>query len=115
VFELARDGADLHAAVSIHGDLKTHAPAAKNAVKAKLLVLHGSVDPVVPSAHRDEFEKEMDEAGATWQMLLFSGVLHAYTDQGMDVPGIAKYDETATRYTYAHMHQFLADAFAGKL
>lgn len=115
VLELARDGAELHASVSIHGDLKTAAPAAKGAIKAKLLVLHGGVDPVVPRAHRDEFEKEMEQAGATWQMLLFSGVLHAYTDQGADVPGIARYDETATRYSYAHLHQFLADAFAGKL
>jgi dienelactone hydrolase len=115
VFELARDGTELHAAVSIHGDLRTPAPAAKDAIKAKLLVLHGSTDPVVPKAHRDDFETEMEAAAATWQMLLFSGVLHAYTDQGMDVPGIAKYDETATRYSYAHMHQFLADAFAGNL
>lgn len=114
VFELARDGADIAAAVSLHGDLKTPAPAAQGAIKAKLLVLHGSADPVVPAAHRAEFEQEMDAAGATWQMQLFSGVLHAYTDQHT-VPGVAAYDEVATRYSYALMHQFLADAWAGKL
>ncbi len=48
VLELARDGADIAAAVSIHGDLKTAEAAKKGAVKAKLLVAHGAPDPVAP-------------------------------------------------------------------
>jgi hypothetical protein len=31
------------------------------------------------------------------------------------VPGIASWDEHACRQTYALTHQFIADAFAGKL
>jgi dienelactone hydrolase len=115
VLELARDGADIAAAVSIHGDLKTAQAAKKGVVKAKLLVAHGAPDPVAPKADRDAFESEMDAAGAKWQMLAFSGVLHAYTDQGSDVPGVAGWDESAARQTYALTHQFIADAFAGKL
>ena len=115
VLELARDGADLAAAVSIHGDLKTAQAAKKGAVKAALLVTHGAPDPVVPKADRDAFESEMDAAGATWQMLVFSGALHAYTDQGFDVPGVAAWHEPTCRQTYAITHQFIADAFAGKL
>jgi len=115
VLELARDGADIAAAVSIHGDLKTAAPARKGAIKAKLLVTHGAPDPVVPKADRDAFEAEMDAAGAQWQMLVFSGILHAYTDQGFDVPGVSGWDEPATRQTYALTHQFIADAFNKRL
>jgi dienelactone hydrolase len=115
VLELARDGADIAAAVSIHGDLKTAQTAKKGAVKAKLLVTHGAPDPVVPKADRDAFEAEMDAAGAQWQMLVFSGILHAYTDQGSDAPGVAGWHEPTTRQTYAITHQFIADAFAGKL
>jgi len=115
VLELARDGADLAAAVSIHGDLKTAAPAKPGAVKAALLVAHGAPDPVAPKADRDAFEQEMDAAGAKWQTLVFSGVLHAYTDQGADVPGVAAWNEPACRQTYALTHQFIADAFAGRL
>jgi dienelactone hydrolase len=115
VLELARDGADIAAAVSIHGDLKTAAPAQKGAVRAKLLVAHGAPDPVVPKADRDAFEAEMDAAGAQWQMLVFSGIYHAYTDQGFDVPDVAAWDEPATRQTYAATHQFIADAFNGRL
>jgi dienelactone hydrolase len=115
VLELARDGADIAAAVSIHGDLKTAQAAKKMAVKAALLVTHGAPDPVAPKADRDAFESEMDAAGAKWQMLVFSGILHAYTDQGADVPGVAGWDEPTTRQTYAITHQFIADAFAGRL
>src|SRR6516225_3618926 len=115
VLELARDGADLAAAVSIHGDLKTALPAAKGRIKAALLVAHGAPDPVAPKADRDAFEAEMNADGAKWQMAVFSGILHAYTDQGADAPGIAAWDEPATRHTYALTHQFLADAFAGRL
>jgi dienelactone hydrolase len=115
VLELARDGTDLAAAISIHGDLKTALPAGKGMIKAALLVAHGAPDPVAPKADRDAFEAEMNAAGAKWQMLVFSGVLHAYTDQGADVPGVAAWDEPATRQTYALTHQFLADAFAARL
>ena len=115
VLELARDGADIAAAVSIHGDLKTAQSARKGAIKANLLVTHGAPDPVAPKADRDAFESEMDAAGAQWQMLVFSGALHAYTDQGADVPGVAAWHEPTCRQTYAITHQFIADAFAGKL
>jgi dienelactone hydrolase len=115
VLELARDGADVAAAVSIHGDLKTGSPAQKGTIKAALLVAQGAPDPVTPKADRDAFEAEMNAAGAKWQMLVFSGVLHAYTDQGADLPGVASWDEAATRQTYALTHRFLADAFAARL
>lgn len=115
ILELARDGADLAAAVSIHGDLKTALPASRGAIRAALLVAHGAPDPVAPKEDRDAFEAEMDAAGAKWQMVVFSGVLHAYTDQGADAAGVAGWHEPATRQTYALTHQFLADAFAGRL
>ena len=70
---------------------------------------------MAPKADRDAFEAEMNAAGAKWQMVIFSRVLHAYTDQGADVPGVAAWDEPATRQTYALTHQFLADAFAARL
>ena len=113
--DLARDGADLKAVVAIHSDLKTKAPAKPGDIKAALLVIHGTPDPVVPKADRDAFEAEMDAAGAKWQMLLFSGILHAYTDEDSNMAGVAIYDENASRQTYALTHAFIADAFAGRL
>jgi dienelactone hydrolase len=73
VLELAREGVDLAAAVSNHGDLKTALPAEKGRVKAALLVAHGAPDPVAPKADRDAFEAEMNAAGTKWQMVVFQG------------------------------------------
>jgi dienelactone hydrolase len=115
VLDLARDGADLQATVAVHSDLKTVLPANKGDIKGRVLIIHGAPDPVVPKADRDAIESELDAAGASWQMHLFSGLLHAYTDQGADVPGIAGYDEPGARQTYALTHAFIADALAGKL
>jgi len=115
VLDLARDGADVKAVVAIHSDLKTKAPAKPGDIKAALLVIHGAPDPVTPKADRDAFEAEMDAAGAKWQMLVFSGIFHAYTDTESAMTGVAVYDEPAARQTYALTHAFIADAFAGKL
>jgi dienelactone hydrolase len=112
VLELARDGADLAAAVSIHGDLKTALPAKRGAIKAGRCWW-----PMVWRIRwcRRPIATEMNAAGAKWQMVVFSGVLHAYTDQGADVPGVAGCEEAAPRQTCVLTHQFLADAFVARL
>ena len=56
----------------------------------------------------------MTAAGARWTLLTFGDVLHAFTDPAADVPGVAKWNEPATRHGYALAHAFIADAFAGK-
>lgn len=61
VLELARSGADVQAVIALHADLTCPMPAtAKGQIKAPVLALHGSKDPVVPKADRDAFEAEMD-------------------------------------------------------
>ncbi len=115
VLELARAGADLQAAICVHGDLLTPLPAQAGHIKSPVFVLHGSTDPVVPKEHRDQFEAEMQTAGAKWQMLVFGGLLHSFSEAESGVPGIAKFDPGAARQTYAMIHDFAAAAFGGKL
>jgi dienelactone hydrolase len=115
VLDLARSGADVQAVVSMHGTLATPAPARRGDIKAAVLAVHGAADPVAPKAERDAFETEMTEAGARWALLTFGSVVHAFTDPAVNVPGVAVYDEAATRHGYAFAHAFIADAFAGRL
>jgi dienelactone hydrolase len=115
VLDLARAGADVQAVVSMHGTLSTPQPAQRGDIKAAVLAVHGAADPVAPKAERDAFEAEMTAAGARWAMLTFGDVVHAFTDPGADMPGVAKWNEPATRHGYALAHAFIADAFAGKL
>jgi dienelactone hydrolase len=115
VLELARSGAPLQAVVSVHGDLTSPKPASSGDIKAAVLALHGAADRVSPKRQRDAFEAEMTAAGVTWRMLIFGGVIHAYTDVGTDVPGIARYDEPASRTSYEVADAFITDAFANRL
>ena len=115
VLELARSGADVKAAICIHGDLLTPFPAKAGDIKAALCVLHGSNDPVVPKEHRDVFEAEMGAAGAKWQMLLFGGLLHSFSEIESDVPGVARYDAGAAWQTYKMVDEFASAAFESRL
>ena len=115
VIDLARTGADVAAVVSMHGSLGTPMPGKRGEVKAAVLAVHGAADPIAPKAERDAFEQEMDAAGARWAMLTFGGVVHAFTDVGVNFPPVAVYYEPAARHGYALAHAYIADAFAGKL
>jgi dienelactone hydrolase len=115
VLDLARAGADVAAVVSMHGSLATPMPAKRGEIKAAVLAVHGAADPIAPKAERDALEEEMDAAGARWVMLTYGGVVHAFTDEHANVPGVAVYYEPATRHGYALAHAFISDAFAEKL
>lgn len=83
--------------------LITPKPAARGDIKAAVLALHGSADPVAPKSQRDAFEDEMSKAG-----VIFGGAIHAYTDVGADVPGIARYEVSASRTSYNAADTFIA-------
>jgi dienelactone hydrolase len=115
VLDLARTGADVQAVVSMHGTLVTPQPAKRGDIKAAVLAVHGAADPIAPKGERDAFEAEMTEAGARWALVTFGGVVHAFTDPRENNPGVAVYNEAATRHGYALAHAYIADAFVGKL
>ena len=115
VLELARTGADVKAVVCLHGDLLTPIPAKAGEIKAAVCVLHGSADPVVSKKDRDVFEAEMEASGAKWQMLIFGGLVHSFSEAEANVPGIAEYNEPAARASYRLLERFISDAFDGRL
>jgi dienelactone hydrolase len=100
--ELARSGADLRAVVTFHGGLTTNAPAEPGVVRAAILVCTGAADPHVTREHREGFEDEMTRATANWQMHVYSGAMHCFTERGIDRPG-AKYDERADQRSWQSM------------
>jgi dienelactone hydrolase len=63
VIELARTGADLAGAISLHGSVQTANPASPGGVKTKVLVCHGALDPHVPTAQVTGFIEEMNAGG----------------------------------------------------
>jgi dienelactone hydrolase len=111
--QLARSGAPIAAAVSIHGSLATSVHAEPGQVRARLLVCHGAMDPHVPLADVTAFAEEMNAAGADWQLNMYGGAQHGFTHTDAKpgaIPGVA-YHEQADTLSFAATRDFLARAF----
>jgi dienelactone hydrolase len=111
--EMARGGADVAGVVSFHGSLDTPRPAEAGSVKARILVLHGGDDPFVPPAQVAAFEEEMRKAGADWQVHVYGGAVHSFTNPEADGYGLkgAAYNERADRRSWEAMELFFAEIF----
>jgi dienelactone hydrolase len=108
---LARSGAPLAGAVSIHGTLATRQPAGPGQVQAPILACHGAQDPHVPLADVTAFAEEMDQAGADWQLIMYGGAEHGFTHRHAvpgAIPGVA-YNEPADTRSFEATRAFLAD------
>lgn len=112
VLELARSGKELAGVVSVHGTLNTTRPAQAGAVKAKLLVCHGALDPHVPMAQVNAFSEEMNAAGTDWQLNVYSGALHGFTHEagGPEIPGVG-YNALADRRSSISIREFFGEVF----
>jgi dienelactone hydrolase len=112
--ELARSGAELAGAVSFHGGLGTGNPEEARNIKASLLVLHGAIDPHVPETEVDAFLKEMNEARVDYQLVYYSGAVHAFTEKeaGDDPAKGAAYDAAADARSWKLFTSFLEEIFS---
>jgi len=113
VLELARSGAEVAGVVSFHGGLDSPNPAEGKNIRTKLLVLHGADDPFVPAADIAAFQQELRQAGVDWQMIYYSGAVHAFTQKeaGSDDSRGAAYNERADRRSWQAMRDFFAEIF----
>lgn len=114
VFDMARMGADLNAVVSFHGLFGAADGIENQSVTAKILALHGWGDPMATPENMIDFGKEMDAAGADWQVYAYGDTVHAFTNPAANdkANGMA-YDPVVTRRAWAACDDFLAEAFAG--
>jgi dienelactone hydrolase len=108
--ELARSGAPLAALAGFHAGVL---PGDDAAIRAKLLLCHGEADPVVPAAQIQTFVDGLTAAGVDWQLHLYGGVGHSFTNPEIDawnLPGFA-YDATADARSWAALRQLLGEVF----
>ncbi len=113
VLGMARSGADLGAVVAFHGLLATKTPAQKGKVKARVLVLVGAADPMIPPEQVDAFKSEMTAAGAKFQVVSFPGVKHSFTNPQADKTGMdgLAYDAEADKKSWAAMLDLFRQVF----
>ena len=113
VLELARSGADLAGVVSFHGGLDTPDPEATATPQAAILVCHGAADPHVPPDSLETFRREMNRCGADWQLNMYGGAVHAFTnpESGDDPAAGAAYQMAADQRSWRDMVQFFDRIF----
>jgi dienelactone hydrolase len=113
--ELARSGAAVGAVVGFHSGLGTTQKQDAKNIKGKVLVCLGADDPAIDAAQRAEFEAEMREGGVNWQMSLYGGVVHSFTNPEADKmgrPEFARYDERTDKRSWSEMLSLFDEVFA---
>jgi dienelactone hydrolase len=110
--DLARAGVNLLGAISVYGHFEPPPAVLIKPIRAKILLLHGHADPVVPPTELLDFGSELSKAGIDWQAHLYGGAMHAFTTPGANDPasGIMYHPVAAERAQMA-IHSFLDEVF----
>lgn len=111
--ELARAGAPLVAVAGFHAGVLPGSAEDDAAIRGKVLLCHGAEDPAVPAAQIQAFCTGLGAAGIDWQLHLYGGVGHSFTNAGIDAWDLTgfRYDESADRRSWAALGQLLGEVF----
>lgn len=105
--DLARSGAPIVAAVGFHSGLK-HPEPADARLTAKVLAMIGADDPIIPAEHRAAWEAEMSAAGVDWQLHVYGGAAHSFTNRDANRDGF-RYHAIADQRSWETMRAFFAE------
>ncbi|HEY4030490.1 MAG TPA: dienelactone hydrolase family protein [Caulobacteraceae bacterium] len=115
-FELATCS-DIKAAIGFHSGMKVPSLAAGGAdgvAATKILAMIGQDDPAIAPDSRAEFIRVLTEAKADWQVTLYGGVVHSFTNPDVDamgMPQVLRYDARADRRSWAQMTGLMEEVF----
>ena len=114
-FELATCS-DIKAAIGFHSGLQVPSLASDaGQIRGKILALLGADDPGIPPEARTEFTRLLTEAAVDWQMTLYGGVVHSFTNPEADKagqPDFLRYDARADKRSWMQMAALLEEVFA---
>ena len=105
MLDLARSGADLRAVVGFHPGAADHDPTEARNITGKVLVCVGSEDPFFPADARSAFEAEMRDGGVDWQLHVYGGAVHSFTNPAASDAGLPAlaYDQWADARSWQAM------------
>jgi len=115
VLNMALRGVDMDGVASFHGILPQEAP--ENAKpRADIVVFHGGDDPFVPREQFDKFKKIMQDTGANYEIVVYPGVKHSFTNPDADKYGKQfnmplVYDKDADEKSWEQTQAFLNRIF----
>jgi dienelactone hydrolase len=112
--QLAYTGADLRAVVTFHAALPVPEPEQAKAIKAKLLICHGAVDPFIPEEVVMKVRSAWEAAKVDYELNYYGGAQHSFTVPGVDKVGVKglSYNAEADRRSFAAMRRLFTEVFA---
>ena len=78
--ELVETGAPLVGFISVHGAFRDFSPEAAKNIKSRVLILHGTEDPVAPLKEVDALIDQLRAAKVNFEVNLYSGAAHGFTN-----------------------------------
>jgi dienelactone hydrolase len=77
--ELIETGAPLLGFISVHGAFRDFSPEAAKNIKGRVLILHGTEDPVAPMDEVNTVISQLRAAKVDFEVNLYSGAAHGFT------------------------------------
>jgi dienelactone hydrolase len=114
VMHMAYANADVRGVASFHGSLPAAPEEVKGKIGPEILVLHGQADSFVAPEVVTNFQNKLEEAGANWEMDIYGGARHGFTNPDASDYGIEnlQYDPQADARSWARMQAFFDELFA---
>lgn len=110
--DLARDNAAVLGAAAFHAILSGRGMGETDPIRPKVIAFQGYDDPMAGPDDQRAFAEDMTARGADWQLYLFGGVKHAFTNKDADNDELGlKYDAAADARARAGFERFLTDLF----
>jgi dienelactone hydrolase len=113
VMQLVYGGSPVKGVVSFHGSLPLPPDASPINNAAKVLIAHGDADSFLTIDHIQQFKGALDKAGIDWQMIVYGGAQHSFTNPSANQYGMKgiQYQKEADQRSWIHMKQFFDELF----
>ena len=82
------DADQIAAALEAHGGALPPPPESLQSIAPRVLVAHGRDDAFIPAERIVAFQSGLDRVGADWEMTIYSGTRHGFTNPGADKRGM---------------------------
>ncbi len=111
--ESARANMAVKGVVSFHGGLNRDTTKAISVIQPKVLVCHGADDFFESSEDIKNFQQEMRDSKADWEMNYYANAVHSFTDPnaGNDNSKGVAYNEKAAKRSWQAMFDFFNEVF----
>ena len=118
VLNMARAGEPLAAVASFHGMLAAQQPMKPGAFAGRILVATGGADPFVPAEQVDAFKREMEAAGAHYEVVVYPDAKHGFTNPAATESGAKfsmplAYDAAADAASWQKLTELLKQVWPG--